>query len=108
MAVFSEAFSRLRQDFDQGHESRQKLIQDIRANVEQMARQTGDQIQEQATQRRAEFATMIGQLRSTIRRQADETRTQLAELSADLHQGGATFASRQPAVQHNSRKRWTK
>ena len=41
MAVFSEAFLRLRQELDRSHESRQKLIEDIRGNVRDMARQTG-------------------------------------------------------------------
>jgi hypothetical protein len=108
MAVFSQAFSRLRQDLDQSHESRQKLIQDIRAGVQEMARQTGNQLQEQAGKRRAEFAAMIGDLRGAIQRQAQHTRGQLAELAADLHQGGAVFAARQTAAHHNSRKRWAK
>ncbi len=46
MAVFSDAFLRLRQDLDRSHESRRKLIQDIRANVRDMARQTTDQLAE--------------------------------------------------------------
>ena len=33
MAVFTESFARLRQDLDQSHENRQRLIEDIRANV---------------------------------------------------------------------------
>ena len=96
MAVFSDAFLRLRQDLDRSHESRRKLIQDIRANVRDMARQTTDQLAEQGKSRRAEFTAMITDLRGTIKQQADQTRGQLADLSADLRQGGAVFANRQP------------
>ncbi len=50
MAVFSEAFLRLRQDLDRSHESRRKLMEDIRNNVREMARQTGNQLAEQGAQ----------------------------------------------------------
>jgi DNA anti-recombination protein RmuC len=93
MAVFSEAFLRLRQDLDQSHESRQKLIADIRNNVRDMARQTGDQLAEQGRSRRADFTAMITELRRKIGQQAAETRGQLADLAADLRQGGAIFAA---------------
>ena len=59
-----------------------------------MARQTGNQLAEQGQTRRAEFAAMIRSLRGTIRRQADQTRGQLAELAADLRHGGEVFAGR--------------
>ena len=68
MAIFSDAFLRLRQDLDQAHENRQKLIHDIRANVREMARQTGNQLTEQGSNRRAEFTAMITDLRGTIKR----------------------------------------
>jgi hypothetical protein len=100
MAVFSDAFLRLRQDLDQSHESRQKLIQDIRDDVRNMARQTADQLSEQGRSRRAEFKAMITDLRGTIKQQAEQTRGQLAELTADLRQGGAIFGHRQAARKH--------
>jgi hypothetical protein len=105
MAVFSEAFQRLRQDCDQAHENREKLIRDIRTNVREMARQTGNQLNEQGTKRRAEFTAMIKDLRNTINEQAKHTRGQLAELAADLRQGGVVFGRRQPAGQRGSRGR---
>jgi hypothetical protein len=105
MAVFSDAFLRLRQDLDRSHESRQKLIQDIRANVREMARQTTDQLAEQGQGRRAEFTALITGLRGSIRQQAEQTRGRLAELSADLRQGGAVFGNRQPARKHAGRSR---
>jgi Ser/Thr protein kinase RdoA (MazF antagonist) len=101
MAVFSEAFLRLRQDFDQGHENRGKLIRDIRADVRELSRQTVSQIAEQSRTRRAAFAAMMGGLRETIQQQATQTRQQLAELAADLHHGGEVFGRAKPARQHS-------
>lgn len=97
MAVFSDAFFRLRQDFDLAHENRQKLIHDIRAGVREMTRQTGTQLTEQARTRRAEFTTLITDLRGQLKQQADQTRGQLAELSADLRRGGELFGRRASA-----------
>jgi hypothetical protein len=37
---------------------------------------------------------MITDLRGTIRQQAEQTRGQLANLAADLRQGGAVFGKR--------------
>jgi DNA anti-recombination protein RmuC len=105
MAVFSEAFLRLRQDLDQSHENRRKMIDDLRAHVRDMARQTGSQLAEQGRSRRAEFAAMIGELRGTIHQQAQETRKRLAELTDDLRQGGEVFGRRQPAGRQFSRNR---
>jgi hypothetical protein len=104
MAVFSDAFLRLRQDLDQGHESRQKLIRDVGEKVREMARQTGSQLAEQGARRRAEFPAMINDLRGRIEEQAEQTRSQLADLAADLRHGGEIFAGRQPARRHPSRK----
>ena len=94
MAVFSETFLRLRQDFDQSHENRQKLLHGIRADVREMARQTGEQITEQAKQRHAEFTTLITDLRSKLKQQAAQTRGELDELAADLRRGGEIFGRR--------------
>jgi hypothetical protein len=105
MAVFSDTFLRLRQDLDRSHESRQRLLEDIRANVRDMARQTADQLTEHGKNRRAEFTAMITDLRGKIKQQAEQTRGQLAELAADLRRGGAAFGRRQPARQRNSRNR---
>lgn len=105
MAVFTDAFLRLRQDLDRSHDSRQKLIQDIRDSVRDMARQTADQLAEQGKSRHAEFMTMITDLRGKIKQQALQTRGQLAELTADLCQGGAAFGNRQPIRKHGVRSR---
>ena len=100
MAAFSTTFSRLRQDLDQAHENRQQLLHDIQAGVREMARQTGEQLAEQGRNRRAQFAAMMTDLRSKLNAEANQTRSQLAELAADLHQGGQIFrtsAGRKPA-----------
>ncbi len=94
MATFSEALLLLRQDLDQSREDRGKLICRIRAEVQEMARQTGSRLAEQGKTRRAEFTAMMHDLRGAIRREADQTRGQLAELVADLRHGGDVFAGR--------------
>jgi hypothetical protein len=97
MALFSESLVRLRQDLDESRENRWKLIRQIRAEVRELARQSGDRLAEQGAARRAEFAAMMQGLRGTIRRQAEQTRGQLAELSADLRHGGEIFGGRPSA-----------
>jgi hypothetical protein len=104
MALFSEAFVRLRQDLDQSRENRRKLMREIRAEVREMARQTGGRLAEQGKTRRAEFAAMIQGLRGTIRQQADQTRGELADLAADLSHGGEVFGGR-PSATRGSRSR---
>ena len=105
MAVFSEAFLRLRQELDQSHDDRRKLIEDIRNDVRELAEQTGNQIAQQSADRRQEFTTMIGELRGSIRQQAEQTRGELADLAADLRQGGAVFAQRQKSKTHPAKTR---
>ena len=103
MAVFSDAFLRLRQDLDRSHESRRKLIQDIRDNVRDMARQTTDQLAEQGQSRRAEFTAMITDLRgadqAASRADAGPTRRTLRR-SAPGRRG-----LRQPATRPQARPR---
>jgi len=91
MAAFSTTFSRLRQELDQAHENRQKLLHDIQAGVRAMARQTGEQLVEQGRNRLAQFAAMMTDLRCKLNEQANQTRSQLAALAADLHQGREIF-----------------
>ena len=96
MAVFSEAFLRLRQDLDRSHENRRKLMDEIRDNVREMARQTGNRLAEQGATRRAEFAAMITELRGTIGQQAAETRRALGRLGRRSPPGRRGF--RPPAA----------
>ena len=98
MAVFSEAFLRLRQDLDQSHESRQKLIEDIRANVREMARQTGNQLAEQGRQpprgiRGDDHATCAARSSSRPSRRADNWPT----WPPTCARAARSSASRQPA-----------
>jgi DNA anti-recombination protein RmuC len=104
MALFSEALLRLRQDLDESRQNRCELIRGIRAEVREMARQTGSRLAEQGKTRRAEFAAMMHGLRGTLRQQADQTRGQLAELAADLRHGGEVFGGR-PSPKRGSRNR---
>jgi hypothetical protein len=94
MAVFSEAFLRLRQEFDQAEQKRAELIHEIRAGVRRQARQTGEQLAQHRRTRRAEFAAMRAGLRSKIQEQAAGTRQWLAALTADLRQAGTAFGRR--------------
>lgn len=105
MAVFSDAFLRLRQDLDQCHDSRQKLTQDIRDSVREMAQETAELLAEQRSRRHADFTAMITDIRGQIKQQAAETRGQLAELAADLHQGGAIFGQPSLALKHKTSRR---
>jgi hypothetical protein len=99
MAVFSEAFLRLRQDFDQGRENRANLLRQVRADVRELARQTGEQLALQRSNRQAEFTAMLQGLRGKVREQAAQTRQQLAEVAADLRRGGELFGRLKPARQ---------
>ena len=65
MAVFTESFTCLRQDLNQSHENRQRLIED--SCQRQLARRTSEQLSETGKARRAEFATMIRDLRAFVK-----------------------------------------
>ncbi|MGD0899343.1 MAG: hypothetical protein ABR915_16015 [Thermoguttaceae bacterium] len=97
MAVFSDAFVRLRQELDEGHESRQKLLRNLRAEVCELARKNGTRLAEQSKTRQAECSAMLKDLRGKLQEQARQTREQLASLAADLRQGGEVFGRRGPA-----------
>ncbi|MGA2031764.1 MAG: hypothetical protein ABSG68_05870 [Thermoguttaceae bacterium] len=91
MTLFTEAFRRLRADLDQAHQSRAKLLDDLRAHAAEHAAETGRQLAEQARQRHADFAAMMGELRHGVRAGAAQTRRQLHDLNADLRAGRAAF-----------------
>jgi hypothetical protein len=105
MAVFSDAFVRLRQALDDGHKSRQKLLCDLGAEARELARQSGSRLAEQGAIRRTEFAAMLKDLRGKIQEQARQVRGQLAELAADLRQGGQVFHQRQGGLRRSPRTR---
>ncbi len=106
MAVFSEAFLRLRQDFDQAHENREKLIHDIRDNVREMARQTGGSTHRAGQQppRRVhgDDHGPARQDQATSRADAAASSRSWQPISAKAAQ---FFNRRQPAGQRGSRRR---
>jgi hypothetical protein len=94
MAVFSEAFARLREDFDEARGNRHRLMGEIRSGIRQRAEETGREIAEQSRSRKTEFAAMLGGIRSRLNEQAEQTRERLSALARDLRQGGAVFTRR--------------
>lgn len=94
MATFSETFTRMRDEFDQSHEHRQQLLRDLVDEVKTHAAQTASQLAEQARNRRADFNAQMGNLRARVRDQRNQTRGWLAEVLADLRQGGELFHGR--------------
>jgi hypothetical protein len=105
MAVFSDAFVRLRQALDDGHKSRQKLLCDLGAEARELARQSRSRLTEQGATRRTEFAAMLKDLRGKIQEQARQTRGQLADLAADLRHGGEVLRQRHGAARRSPRTR---
>ena len=59
MAGLSEAFTRMRQDFDQAHQDRMELIERLALGGQRGAVQTSRQLAEQARSRKAGFAAML-------------------------------------------------
>jgi hypothetical protein len=96
MATMSETFTRMRDDFDQAHQSRRQLIRDLQAEVQTHAAETARLLAEDSENRQAEFTAAMEQLRAEVSGQAAQTRGALAEFAADLHQGGAVFSRRAP------------
>jgi hypothetical protein len=100
MATMSETFTRMRENFDQGHQDRQQLIRDLQAEVQAHAARTAEWLAEESENRQAEFAAQMENLRAEISGQAAQTRGVLADFAADLHGGGAVFhcrAERKPS-----------
>lgn len=83
MATFTEDFTRMRQGFDQSQEDRQRLFEQTREQVQQMA--CG--VQEQLAGFRQEFQQMRGEIAEA----ADRVRIGLREFGTDLKGGGRIF-----------------
>jgi Asp-tRNA(Asn)/Glu-tRNA(Gln) amidotransferase C subunit len=83
MATFTEEFTRMRQDFDQAQDERHQLFQDTREHVRNMVRGVKDQL--------AGFRQNMQDMHDGIAEKADQVRTELREMSTDLHAGGAIF-----------------
>jgi hypothetical protein len=83
MATFTEDFTRMRHDFDQSQEDRQRLFEDTRGHVQQMACDMQEQL--------AGFRHGFEQMRGEIAETADQVRTELRGFGADLRTGGRVF-----------------
>ncbi len=91
MASFTEALTGLRQELNQSRHNRLRTLASIRSQVQAQAETTAQQLAEQARHRGLEFASMMDDLRGTVRESARRTRGRLANLNADLRRGGAAF-----------------
>ena len=94
MAAFTEMFENLREQCNDGWNNRRKMMDQLRNDTVARSEQTAAHLAEQAWQRKAEFTTMMNNLRDNVQQQAAQTRQQLADLAADLHSGGAVFNRR--------------
>ena len=83
MATFTEEFTRMRQDFDQAQADRDQLFQDTREHVQNMAQGVKDQL--------AGFRQNMRDMHDEIAEMAGQVRTELQEMSTDLHTGGNIF-----------------
>ena len=91
MSTFCDAFTCLRQSLDQCRQDRLQMIARVRGEVRTQAEHTTSTLAEQDHRRHAEFNTFMDGLRQEIHSQADQTRTRLADLTADLRRAGAAF-----------------
>lgn len=89
MAVFTEEFTRMRQDFDQAQADREQLIQDTCKWVQDKASDTQQLMQDMHN----ETAEM-----------ADRVRTGLKELHTDLNTGGNIFRKKSGSRRAGARK----
>jgi len=83
MATFTEEFTRMRQDFDQAQADRDQLFRDTRDHVQSMAQGVKDQL--------AGFRRNMQDVHEKIAESASQVRTELREMSTDLHGGGNIF-----------------
>jgi hypothetical protein len=83
MAVFTEEFTRMRQDFDQAQADRDQLFKDTREFAQNMAQGVKDKL--------AGFRQNMQDLHADIAAKASQVHTELCEMSTDLHNGGNIF-----------------
>ena len=83
MATFTEEFTRMRQDFDQAQADRHQLFDDYpRARAEHGPGRQGQL---------AGFRQNMRNMHDEIAEMAGQVRTELKEMSTDLHTGGDIF-----------------
>ena len=81
MATFTDAFSQLRQDFDQAQHDRTQTIDKVREEVKSKAERNANDLAEQTRTRQAEFGNFMNGLRRKVQAQAEQTNAWLAELT---------------------------
>ena len=96
MAVFTEEFTRMRQDFDQAQADRDQLFQDTREHVQNLAQGVKDQL--------AGFRQNMREMHDEIAETASQVRTELREMSTDLHTGGNIFRKGSSPEHREARK----
>jgi hypothetical protein len=94
MSSFTDAFVRLRHQFDEAREGRRQLVRQIQTEGREKAAQLAATLAEQSQNRRTQFAAWLGSLQAEVKHQAEATRGCLANLAADLHRGGSIFQGR--------------
>ena len=88
MAIFTDDFTRMRQDFDQAQADREQLIQD-----------THDWVRDKA----CSVQQLMQDMHDKTAEMADQLRTELQELSTDLHTGGSIFRKESnPKMSHKA------
>jgi hypothetical protein len=83
MATFTEEFTRMRQDFDQAQADRHQLFHDTREHVQNMVQGVKDQL--------AGFRQDMRDMHDHLAEMAGQVRTNLRDMSTDLHTGGDIF-----------------
>jgi hypothetical protein len=98
MAVFTEEFTRMRQDFDQAQADREQLSSDTREFVQNMAQNVKEQL--------AGFRGNMQHMHEEVAAMAGQVRDNLRDLHTDLSAGGKIFRKesntrRQPGKHRN-------
>jgi len=83
MATFTDEFTRMRQDFDQAQADRQQLFADTHEHVQNLAHGVQQQL--------AGFRQDMQNVHHEVAEMAGRVRTELKDLSTDLHTGGNVF-----------------
>ncbi len=86
MAKFTEDFTRMRNDCDRAHHDRERLNQEIKAEVCDMAEKVRSNL--------AGFADELSITREQFRKTAGQLRSELRQFADDLQGGGKIFRKR--------------
>jgi predicted nucleic acid-binding Zn-ribbon protein len=97
MAVFTEEFTRMRQDFDQAQADRDQLFHDTREFVQNMS--------QNVQQKLSGFRSEMQHMHEELAAMADRVRDELKEMHTDLNTGGNVFRKQSPKPARRSQKR---